>query len=160
MWLLEASVLGATDEASLDKEVATLGTFSAAKGTSPIKMIARLPNATPADLQALVGKPGLKLCKRQGEKKSCKTVAAKAIDAKKAKQIVDTAGVIASFEPDPDSTEPAEALQVPACEPNEKNAKELDCSSSVGGPSGGSWIFEQTDAGVRLSEVWTWAEDS
>jgi hypothetical protein len=158
MWLLEAKLMGAKDEASLDREIATIGTFDKLNDASPIRLIARLSDAKPAELQSLVGSKGLKLCKRQGEKKTCASIAQKSIDAKKAKQIVDRAGVIASYARDDSDLD--EGLQVPSCSAEEKNPKRIDCVASIRGPAGGAWIFERTDAGLRLVEVWSWAEDS
>ena len=160
MWRLENQVLGATDDASLTRELQTIGRFDLAAGSSPIRIIARLPDATPAELQALVGKAGLKLCHRQAEKKKCKTITQKAIDAKLAKKIVESGGVIGAYEPDPSATESPEVLQPPSCAPDEKNPQWVTCSASIGGPAGGQWVFEKTSGGLRLAEVWSWAEDS
>jgi len=158
MWLLEGQVLGATDEASLDRELAATG-LAQAKDSSAQKLIARLSLATPAELQALVGAPGLKLCKRQGEKRKCTTVAQKSIDAKRAAEIVKRAGVTAAFDPG-DNDESYSSLQAPACNVDDKKPTRLDCSASVGGPAGGEWVFEKTASGLRLAEMWSWAEDS
>lgn len=159
MWLLELKVMGATDEASLTRELGTLGTLGPTKDVSPVKVIARLGDATPAELQALVGKQGLSLCTRQGQKNSCKKVAQKAIDAKRAAQIVHQAGVVATYAPDPEG-DTAEALQPPACEPDEKKPDLITCGASVGGPAGGTWVFTKSADGLRLVEVGSWAEDS
>jgi hypothetical protein len=160
MWRLELEVLGATDEASLDREGATLVSFGATATTPLVRTIARLPLATPAELQALVGPQGVKLCERQAEKRKCTSATQKSIDAKRAKQIVDRAGLIGEFAPGDDADPPVEVLQPPACEVDEKNPKRVICTATIGGPAGGSWIFEKTQTGMRLAEVWAWAEDS
>jgi hypothetical protein len=154
MWRLEAQTLGATDEASLDAElaIATLGTTT----TSPVKLVARLALATPPEMKALVGARGVKLCKRQGTKKSCTTTIAQAsIDAALASKIALHGGQIATFEP----ADGEFGLQIPSCDAD-KDPSRITCIASSGGPDGGQWIFEKTVGGLRLAEVWSWAEDS
>jgi hypothetical protein len=154
MWRLEAQVLGATDDASLDRELAATS-LGASTDSSPVKLIARLPLATPAELQALVGTSGLKLCHR-GKKRKCSPLAQKKIDVKAAAKIVALGGEIATYGLD---DQEAESLQVPACEVDEKSPTRLNCIASVGGPAGGEWVFDKTASGLRLAEVGSWAEE-
>jgi hypothetical protein len=151
MWQLEGQVLGAKDEASLDRELAVT-TFGASSDSSPVKLIARIPLATPAELQALVGAPGLKLC-TQGKKRKCSTLPQKKIDAKGVSKILKESGVIAKYGLE-DSE--AEALQLPACE---LEGALIRCSASYGGPYGKAWLFEKVPTGLRLVEVGSWAEE-
>lgn len=159
MWLTEYRVLGANDEASLDRELAAAKTFGATKDTPLVKLIVKLPVATTDELKALVGPKGLKLCHRQGAKRTCKPVAQKAIDAKRAAEIAGYGGAFGAFASS-DEDDSATLLQQPACNDQDKPAKVMRCGASVGGPLGGEWVFEKTASGWRLSEVGQWAEDS
>lgn len=157
MWRLELEVLGATDEPSLDKELAVTGLGPT---TAPLpRQVVRLAKATPAEFQELVGKQGVKSCHRQAEKRTCTPVAQESLDAKKVKELVDKAGVTGDYETDPDG-EPFGNLQPPHCQVDEKDPKRVDCTASLGGPAGGQWVFEKTDTGYRLAEIASWAEDS
>ena len=161
MWLLESQVLGATDDASLGRELDTVSTFVAGKGVSPVKMIARLPDASPAELKELVGKQGVILCARAAMLKTCTTIAQSAIDAKTAKKIVAAGGVIGTFEPTPDPNgDLPKMLQPPECWPDAENPDRLDCVAKAGAQVRSEWIFERTERGLRLAEVWTWGDDS
>jgi hypothetical protein len=148
---LEYQVMGATDERSLDTELASLGKLGPTKNVPVERIVARLQWATPDDLRALVPTKGVQVCHRQATKRSCTTFSRAAIDAKSAKRIVDKPGAFAKYETD-DTT----GLQRPSCE----ETKKILCMSSVGGPEGGQWIFERHGADLELVEIGSWAEDS
>jgi hypothetical protein len=102
------------DEASLDHELATLSSFGPTENTSLRRIVVRLALATPAELRALVGRPGLRLCSRQGAKKGCASIAQASIDEKRVAQIAAHAGPFAVFSSGEDETE----LERPACKPD------------------------------------------
>ena len=158
MPVIELRALGATDAASVERELALpgLGPLTA----PPARLIARLPLATPDELKALVGPTGVKTCTRLAEKKNCTPVAQKQIDAAKVRVIAKIGGTISPWEID--GLDPSDALEAPSCSDDEKNPKLVRCGASVGGPAGGEWVFEKTGngAGLRLAEVWSWAETS
>lgn len=156
MTTIELRVLGANDEASLERELA-LATLGPPVGP-PERLIARLPLATPDELRALVGPAGLKTCNRLAEKIRCTTIAQKQIDGAKVRVIVGHTLPLNAFEPA--GVEPRETLDAPSCTPSEKDPKLLGCDASVGGPEGGQWYFEKTASSLRLAEVWQWAETS
>jgi hypothetical protein len=156
MPLVELQTLGANDEASLDRELAvkTLGALTA----PPLRLIARLPLATPDELKALVGAAGVKSCTRMGAKKNCTPVATAKIDAAKVAALVKLGGTLEPF--DPEDGDITQNLQGLSCAADDKNPKLVTCTASIGGPAGGQWTFEKTATGVRLAEVWSWGETS
>ncbi len=156
--VVELRALGATDAASVVRELATPGLGPLA--VPPARLVARLPLATAAELAALVGPAGVKTCTRLAEKKNCTLVAQKQIDAAKVRAIVKLGGTIAAWQID--GLTPSDELEAPHCSDDEKNPKLVRCYASVGGPAGGEWIFEKTGngGGLRLAEVWSWAETS
>jgi hypothetical protein len=156
MLLLEEQVSGATDDTSLERELA-ITTLGDPKSSSPFQLLARLPLATQAELQALVGPSGVKLCHRLGTKKSCTRVTTKAIDANGAEAIRNRGGVIATYTPDDPVS--AGVLFQPGCAPDEHQPNRIDCIADYGGPMGGEWVFEKTADGLRLLEIWDWAEE-
>jgi hypothetical protein len=151
MSALEYQVTGATDERTLDAELASLGKLGATKDVPVERVITRLHWATADELRALVPAKGVQQCHRQAMKRSCTTISRGAIDAKTAKRIVEKTGAFAKYVSD-DMT----ALQRPACEVGKK----IVCSSSVGGPEGAQWVFERRGADLELVEIGTWAEDT
>jgi len=157
MLLLEGEVIGAANEASLDRELGALSSLGPTEGTPLRKVVVRLARATPAELRALVGPAGLEICTRQGTRRSCSHVAPNAIDVKRVAQVAALGGTFAKFAPD-DGSEVD--LSPPTCQPVEERPARIRCGANVRGPEGGEWIFERTAHGVRLAEVWHWREDS
>ena len=152
MSALEYQILGATDERTLDAELASLGKLGPTANVPIERVIARLPWATADELRALVPAKGVLSCHRQAMKRSCSTIARAAIDAKTAKRIVDKPGAFAKY-----LNEDLNGLQRPACD---EKGKRITCSASVGGPEGGQWIFERAGADLQLVEIGSWAEDT
>ncbi len=151
MLLLETQVIGATDEASLQRElsVATLGSTAHA---SPVKVIGRLSLATPAEMRALVGPKGLQLCKRDGDSHTCTTIAQKAIDKAAVAAIVKRGGVSRKFQPVDD------IVTVPSCSHGDDAPTRWHCSATDGGNSGGEWKLDATGGKLVLVEVSRWEE--
>jgi hypothetical protein len=165
MWLLEGQLIGATDEASLDGELARLGSLGPTENTSPRRLVVRLRWATPKELRALIGAPGLKLCRRQGETRHCTRIAQESIDKALVATIAAQGGPFAEFAFETEGNE----LDAPYCQPEGEppDASEhsgargrVRCTATIGGPAGGAWVFEKTGRGLRLAEVWAWREDS
>jgi hypothetical protein len=152
MGALEYQVIGATDERTLDAELAALGKLGPTANVPVERVVTRLPWATPDELRALVPAKGVQLCHRQAMKRSCTTIAKAAIDAKTAKKIVEKPGAFGKYMGDD-----LNALQHPACE---EKAKRITCGASVGGPEGGQWIFERRGNDLELVEIGSWAEDT
>jgi hypothetical protein len=156
MTSLEYQVLGATDEASFERELRGLSTLGD-PSTMPLpKIVVRLGKATPQEMRALVGPKGLKLCQRRAERRSCVPIAQRSIDARRSAEIAQRGGTFARFACD----DCEEALQPPACQPDEEHRDRVRCGADVGGPAGGEWIFEKSGDRFRLAEVGSWAEDS
>jgi hypothetical protein len=151
MSALEYQVIGATDERTLDAELASLGKLGPTTNVPVERIVSRLQWATADELRALVSPKGVQQCQRQATKRSCTTIARVAIDAKATKRIVEKPGAFAKFVND-DAT----GLQRPACE----ETKKVLCTASVGGPEGGAWIFERRGAVLELVEIGSWAEDT
>lgn len=152
MSALEYQTTGATDERTFDAELAALGRLGPTTNVPVERVVTRLAWATPDEIRALVPAKGVQLCHRQAMKRSCSTVARAAIDAATAKKLVEKPGVFSKYVSDD-----MKDLQRPACE---EKAKRITCSSSVGGPEGGQWVFERRGADLELVEIGSWAEDT
>jgi hypothetical protein len=154
MHRLEYQVLGATDEASLDRELATQG-LGVRADSSPLRLLARMPQATAAEVQVLVGPAGVRLCRRKDSARKCTSVSQKAVDASQVAEMVALGGVIDAFAAGPELVPQAKGLMPPQpCEKAAGSPARLDCRLTDGETTRAEWIFEATPAGPRLAEVW------
>jgi hypothetical protein len=151
--LREMQLLGATDEASLDRELATT-TLALTPESSPLKLIARLPLATSSEIRALVGPKGLRLCASDpdgdpdGPPRKCRTVARDKLDTKLVAEPEVRAAIVGFPEPRGPADEPT------GCGADGATGAHITCltftSSSC---EGGRWRFERIHGMLRLVEI-------
>jgi len=156
MRTLEYDVMGATDERTLDAELASINGLGPIAGVPIERIVTRLRLATADELRALVPATGLRVCHRQAMRRSCSQVSRGTIDAKTTKKLMEKPGAFAKY-----ANDDLQGLQAPGCEEKPaKNGTTITCSASVGGPEGGQWVFERKSTGLELVEIGSWAEDS
>lgn len=155
----ELELLGVRDDAALATALPAQGSYEPpAEGMSPVRFLARLRYATPAQFRQAVAATGLRLCTdlpdRTGvRRKRCTTFpAARLTDAlitgrirRDLGQFVD----VLSDEPD--------GLTTPSCQ---RAGREVHCNANIGGPAGVDWSLVGEGASMRLIELSPWAESS
>lgn len=155
----EVELLGVRDDEALAAAIPTQGSYEPpADGVSPVRFIARLGYATPAQFRQAVAATGLRLCTdlpdRTGvRRKRCANMpAARLTDALITGRIRrDLGGFTDVLTDDPDG------LTMPSCQ---RAGREVHCNANIGGPSGVDWSLVGDGAAMRLVELSPWAESS
>lgn len=155
----EQQLLGVRDEASLAAATQGLDAYEPpAAGLSPVRFIARLRYATPAQFRAAVAPAGLRLCTdlpdRTGvRRKRCTTYpAARLTDAMITGRIRRDLGEFAV-----ELVDDVRQLTTPSCQ---RVNQEVHCGANVGGPAGTDWSLVGEGAAMRIAEISPWAESS
>jgi len=155
----EMRLLGVRDDVALAAALPGLITYEApAEGLSPIRFLARLGYATPAQFRAAVAPAGLRLCtdlpdRTGNRRRRCVTTpAARLTDSMITGRIrTDLGQFVEVLVDDPNG------LQVPSCQ---RHGTELRCGANIGGPAGSSWAFVGEGSALRIAELGPWAESS
>ncbi len=155
----EVELLGVRDDAALAAALPGMGRYEApADGMSPVRFIARLRYATPAEFRQAVAPSGLRLCAdmpdRSGTRhKRCTTYpTARLTDALITGRIRHDLGTFVDV-----LTDDTSGLTFPSCQ---RRGQELRCNANTGGPSGVDWTVTGEGASMRIVEVSPWAESS
>lgn len=155
----EIELLGVRDDAALAAAIPTQGSYEPpAEGMSPVRFIARLRYATPAQFRQAVAATGLRLCTdlpdRTGvRRKRCTTMpAARLTDAlitgRIRRDLSEFVDVL---------TDEPNGLTTPSCQ---RAGREVHCNANIGGPAGVDWSLVGEGAAMRLVELSPWAESS
>lgn len=155
----ENQLLGVRDDAALAAAIPGLNTYEApAEGMSPMRFIARLRFATPAQFRAAVASTGLRDCtdfpdRTGNRRKRCTTrPVARLTDALITGPIRRSLGTFVDVLSD-DTNE----LTDPSCQ---RVGNELHCGANIGGPAGTDWAVVGEGASLRIIEISPWAESS
>ena len=155
----EVQLLGVRDDDALAAALPTMNTYEPpAAGMSPVRFLARLRYATPAQFRAAVASTGLRLCtdlpdRTGNRRRRCATTpVARLTDALITGRIRRDLGVF-----DEVQTDEAGELTMPSCQ---RQGAEIRCRANIGGPAGVHWALLGEGETLRLIEVCPWAESS
>jgi hypothetical protein len=151
---LEIAIAGVRDEASLDPELASLGRLGPTSGVPLERILVRLGWATSEELRALLHPNGIEICEETSEPEArrCTRRAKAAIDTATERLITSAKeALLDRFE---EGGMLLDLLGPPDCFPL---GRRVECgATSVRGPWGVRWLFEESPAGWKVVEVTKW----